>query len=158
MPIMLLMNRTSLDALRKQYESEGKIFQYDSTTRLSLRNSLTLSAEETTRLLETCVPHVIRFKMPENEEVRITDLIRGEVTFHTGLLDDKVLFKADGLPTYHLANVTDDYLMEITHVIRGEEWLPSLPLHVLLYRALGWENVMPRICSPAADIKTQRSG
>jgi len=82
---------------------------------------------------------VIRFKMPDNNEVRVIDLIRGEVTFHTALLDDKVLFKADGLPTYHLANVTDDYLMEITHVIRGEEWLPSLPLHVLLYRALGWE-------------------
>lgn len=133
-----------LDALRKQYESSGKIFQYDSTTRLSLRNSLTLSTEETLRLLETGIPHVIRFRMPENEEITITDIIRGEVTFHAGLLDDKVLYKADGLPTYHLANVTDDYLMEITHVIRGEEWLPSLPLHVLLYRAFGWEDVMPQ--------------
>jgi glutamyl-tRNA synthetase len=132
-----------LNGLREQYEQQGKIFQYDSSTRHSLRNSLTLTKEETIRLLETGSPHVIRFKMPSNEEVKITDLIRGEVSFQTKLLDDKVLFKADGLPTYHLANVTDDYLMEVTHVIRGEEWLPSLPLHVLLYRALGWEDVMP---------------
>ena len=133
----------TLDSLRKQYESEGKVFQYDASTRLSLRNSLTMSDEEVTRRIETGTPHVIRFKMPENEEVRMTDLIRGEVTFHTALLDDKVLYKADGLPTYHLAHLIDDFLMEITHVIRGEEWLPSFPLHVLLYRAFGWENVMP---------------
>ena len=148
----------TLDSLRKQYESEGKIFQYDGSTRHSLRNSLTLSPEETTRLIETGTPHVIRFKMPENEEVRITDLIRGEVTFHTGLLDDKVLFKTDGLPTYHLANVTDDYLMEITHVIRGEEWLPSLPLHVLLYRALGWEDVMPQFAHLPLILKPSGQG
>jgi glutamyl-tRNA synthetase len=133
----------SLESVRRQYETEGKNFQYDITTRMFMRNSLTLSETETTNLLETGMPYVIRFKMPENAEVTTTDLIRGEVTFHTSLLDDKVLFKADGLPTYHLANVADDYLMEITHVIRGEEWLPSLPLHVLLYRALGWEDVMP---------------
>jgi glutamyl-tRNA synthetase len=148
----------ALDGLRKQYESEGKIFQYDGSTRHALRNSLSLSAEETTRLIETGTPHVIRFKMPENEEVRITDLIRGEVTFHTGLLDDKVLFKADGLPTYHLAFVTDDYLMEITHVIRGEEWLPSLPLHVLLYRALGWEDVMPHFAHLPLILKPSGQG
>jgi len=147
-----------LDKLRKKYESEGKIFQYDCSTRTSLRNSLVLSREETTRLLETGTPHVIRFKMPENEEVSITDLIRGEVTFHTALLDDKVLFKADGLPTYHLANVTDDYLMEITHVIRGEEWLPSLPLHVLLYRALGWEKVMPGFAHLSLILKPSGQG
>ena len=147
-----------LDSLRKQYESEGKTFQYDITTRMKMRNSLTLTEAETTNLLETCVPHVIRFKMPENTEVNVTDLIRGEVSFHTSLLDDKVLFKADGLPTYHLANVTDDYLMEITHVIRGEEWLPSLPLHVLLYRALGWENVMPEFAHLPLILKPSGQG
>jgi glutamyl-tRNA synthetase len=148
----------ALDNLRKQYEQEGKIFQYDASTRQNLRNSLTLSPEITTRLLETDVPHVIRFKMPENGEVRITDLIRGEVVFHTALLDDKVLFKADGLPTYHLANVTDDYLMEITHVIRGEEWLPSLPLHVLLYQVLGWEDVMPQFAHLPLILKPSGQG
>lgn len=148
----------TLDNLRKQYEQEGKIFQYDASTRQNLRNSLTLSPEITTRLLETEVPHVIRFKMPENGEVRITDLIRGEVVFHTALLDDKVLFKADGLPTYHLANVTDDYLMEITHVIRGEEWLPSLPLHVLLYQSLGWKDVMPQFAHLPLILKPSGQG
>lgn len=148
----------TLNDLRKQYEQEGKIFQYDASTRQNLRNSLTLSPEITTRLLETEVPHVIRFKMPENGEVRITDLIRGEVVFHTALLDDKVLFKADGLPTYHLANVTDDYLMEITHVIRGEEWLPSLPLHVLLYQSLGWEDVMPQFAHLPLILKPSGQG
>jgi glutamyl-tRNA synthetase len=148
----------ALDTLRKQYESAGKIFQYDASTRLTLQNSLTLTPQETTRLLETGAPHVIRFKMPENEEVKITDLIRGEVTFNTGLLDDKVLFKGDGLPTYHLANVTDDYLMEITHVIRGEEWLPSLPLHMLLYRAFGWEDVMPQFAHLPLILKPSGQG
>ncbi len=148
----------TLNDLRKQYEQEGKIFQYDASTRQNLRNSLTLSPEITTRLLETEAPHVIRFKMPENGEVRITDLIRGEVVFHTALLDDKVLFKADGLPTYHLANVTDDYLMEITHVIRGEEWLPSLPLHVLLYQSLGWEDVMPQFAHLPLILKPSGQG
>jgi glutamyl-tRNA synthetase len=117
-----------------------------------------MSAEEVTRLIETGTPHVIRFKMPENEVVRINDLIRGEVIFNTSLLDDKVLFKADGLPTYHLANVTDDYLMEITHVIRGEEWLPSLPLHVLLYRALGWERLMPQFAHLPLILKPNGQG
>jgi glutamyl-tRNA synthetase len=148
----------ALDDLRTKYESEGRTFQYDATTRLALKNSLTMSPEELTRLLETNTPHVIRFRMPEHEEVCIQDLIRGEVTFQTDLLDDKVLFKADGLPTYHLANVTDDYLMEITHVIRGEEWLPSLPLHVLLYRALGWENVMPQFAHLPLILKPSGQG
>jgi glutamyl-tRNA synthetase len=147
-----------LDSMRKQYEAEGKNFQYDSSTRLKMRNSLTLSKTETTELLETGVPHVIRFKMPENHEVSVTDLIRGEVKVHSSLLDDKVLFKTDGLPTYHLANIVDDYLMEITHVIRGEEWLPSLPLHVLLYRALGWENVMPEFAHLPLILKPNGQG
>ena len=147
-----------LEKIRKQYESEGKTFQYDNSTRMMMRNSLTLSHAETTNLLETGAAHVIRFKMPENAEVTVKDLIRGEVSFQTALLDDKVLFKADGLPTYHLANVTDDYLMEITHVIRGEEWLPSLPLHVLLYRALGWENVMPEFAHLPLILKPNGQG
>jgi glutamyl-tRNA synthetase len=148
----------TLDVLRKKYEADGKIFQYDASTRHALCNSLTLSHEETTRLLENGTPHVIRFRMPDNEELTVTDMIRGEVTFQTSLLDDKVLFKADGLPTYHLANVTDDYLMEITHVIRGEEWLTSLPLHVLLYRALGWEDVMPKFAHLPLILKPSGQG
>jgi glutamyl-tRNA synthetase len=148
----------TLDSLRKEYESQGKLFQYDSSTRLKMRNSLTLSPEETTALIETCTPHVIRFKMPVNKEVKAVDMIRGEVTFNTSLLDDKVLFKTDGLPTYHLANVTDDYSMEITHVIRGEEWLPSFPLHVLLYQAFGWEHVMPQFAHLPLILKPSGQG
>jgi glutamyl-tRNA synthetase len=131
------------DALRRKYETEGKIFQYDASTRSQLKNSLSLSPEMVCELIKSGTPYVIRFKMPDSGEILARDLIRGEVAFNTALLDDKVLFKADGLPTYHLANVVDDHLMEITHVIRGEEWLPSLPLHVLLYRAFGWEDSMP---------------
>lgn len=147
-----------LEKLRKQYESEGKNFQYDATNRLKMSNSLTLSESETTRLIETGVPHVIRFKMPENTEVIAKDLIRGEVSFNTSLLDDKVLYKADGLPTYHLAHLVDDYLMEITHVIRGEEWLPSLPLHILLYRAFEWDNVMPEFAHLPLILKPSGQG
>jgi glutamyl-tRNA synthetase len=101
---------------------------------------------------------VIRFKIPQKEDLQVNDLIRGQISFQTSLLDDKVLFKADGLPTYHLANVTDDYLMKITHVIRGEEWLPSLPLHVLLYRALGWENHMPQFAHLPLILKPSGQG
>jgi glutamyl-tRNA synthetase len=132
-----------LNSLRKEYESRGKLFQYDASTRAGLQNSLSLTPAEVKNLTDSKLPYVIRFKMPENQELRAMDLIRGEVVFSTDLLDDKVLFKADGLPTYHLANVVDDYLMKISHVIRGEEWLPSLPLHVLLYKAFGWESEMP---------------
>lgn len=149
---------SDLDHLRKEYEGLGKTFQYDSSTRNKLHNSLTLSREETLQLLETGAQHVIRFKMPEAHEVTGTDLIRGAVTFNTGLLDDKVLFKADGLPTYHLANVVDDYLMEITHVIRGEEWLPSFPLHVLLYQSFGWEDVMPQFAHLPLILKPSGQG
>ncbi len=132
-----------INAKRKAAEASGNTFQYDWSTRRQLNNSLSLSSGESKKRVESGMPYVVRFRMPENDEVSITDLIRGEVVFRTGLLDDKVLFKADGLPTYHLANVVDDYLMKITHVIRGEEWLPSLPLHILLYKAFGWEDVMP---------------
>ncbi len=113
--------------------------QYNAITRESMRNSLTMSEEEVTKLLEEGHPYVIRFKMPRKEDVRVNDLIRGWVVVNTAQLDDKVLFKSDGMPTYHLANIVDDHKMEITHVIRGEEWLPSAPLHVLLYDAFGWE-------------------
>jgi glutamyl-tRNA synthetase len=109
-----------------------------------MKNSLTLSEDETKKKLEAGEPYVIRMKIPRNEEVRFHDIIRGWVVVHTSSLDDKVLFKSDGMPTYHLANVVDDFLMNISHVIRGEEWLPSAPLHVLLYRYLGWENIMPQ--------------
>jgi len=132
-----------LETLRNEFQSKKINFQYDSTTRKSLKNSLTLSKEDVNSLLTSGNPYVVRFLIPENEIVVVHDLIRGEVSINTSQLDDKVLFKSDGLPTYHLANVVDDHLMEITHVIRGEEWLPSAPLHVLLYRSFGWENSMP---------------
>ncbi|MEZ5104593.1 MAG: glutamate--tRNA ligase [Draconibacterium sp.] len=134
-----------IDALRKEAESKGEIFSYGIGTREDLNNSLKLSAEEVQQRIEAGENFVIRFKMPENEDVTEEDIIRGPVTFNTTKsLDDKVLFKSDGMPTYHLANVVDDHLMEITHVIRGEEWLSSMPLHVLLYRALGWEDTKPK--------------
>ncbi len=147
-----------LNSLRKEYESEGKLFQYDASTRAGLNNSLSHTPAEVAALIDSKIPYVIRFKMPENEEVRVNDLIRGEVVFNTALLDDKVLFKADGLPTYHLANVVDDYLMKISHVIRGEEWLPSLPLHVLLYKAFGWESEMPEFAHLPLILKPSGQG
>ena len=147
-----------LNSLRKEYESQGKLFQYDASTRKGLNNSLSRNSAEVTAFIDSKIPYVIRFKMPENEEVKANDLIRGEVVFNTSLLDDKVLFKADGLPTYHLANVVDDYLMKISHVIRGEEWLPSLPLHVLLYRAFGWESEMPEFAHLPLILKPSGQG
>jgi len=147
-----------LNSLRKEYESIGKLFQYDASTRTGLNNSLSHTPEEVQALIDSKTPYVIRFKMPENEEIRVNDLIRGEVVFNTSLLDDKVLFKADGLPTYHLANVVDDYLMKISHVIRGEEWLPSLPLHILLYKAFGWESEMPEFAHLPLILKPSGQG
>jgi glutamyl-tRNA synthetase len=128
-----------LDKLREKAEAEKQIFTYDASTRGKLNNSLVLSKEEVRQKIEDGEPYVVRFKMPDNEEVVMKDIIRGEVKVNTATLDDKVLFKSDGMPTYHLANIVDDHLMEISHVIRGEEWLPSLPLHVMLYRAFGWK-------------------
>lgn len=119
-------------------------FQYNNITRNNMHNSLTLPEDEVKRRISAGDPYVIRLKVPRNEEVRLHDEIRGWVVVQTAQMDDKVLFKSDGMPTYHLANVVDDYLMKITHVIRGEEWLPSAPLHVLLYKYLGWEEVMPK--------------
>ncbi len=129
-----------LEAARKAEAN----FQYDASTRMRMKNSLTLGMERTQELLAGGTPYVVRIRIPSGEQVFMEDVIRGEVTVQTAILDDKVLFKSDGMPTYHLANVVDDHLMHITHVIRGEEWLPSAPLHVLLYRYLGWENTMPR--------------
>lgn len=119
-------------------------FQYGQASRSEMRNSLTLSADEVKSLIAQGVPHVVRIKMPENETVTFTDMIRGEVSFDTNLVDDKVLLKADGMPTYHLAVVVDDYLMKISHAFRGEEWLPSAPIHILLWKYLGWESEMPQ--------------
>ncbi len=128
-----------LDALRKAAEQEKKTFIYNAETRKSLRNSLNMSKQEVIDRLKDNEPYVVRFLIPEASEVVMNDLIRGQISVRTETLDDKVLFKSDGMPTYHLANIVDDHLMEITHVIRGEEWLPSLPLHVLLYEAFSWE-------------------
>jgi glutamyl-tRNA synthetase len=128
-----------LSAKRTFFEAEKRTFTYNAAERQSMRNSLTLSEEETKKLIDSGTPYVVRFKMPDDEVVVMNDMIRGKVEVNTKVLDDKVLFKGDGMPTYHLANIIDDHLMEISHVIRGEEWLPSLPLHVLLYRAFGWD-------------------
>ena len=135
-----------LDALRKQYEEQGKTFAYNYEVRTVLPTSLSLSAEEVEQRIARGDVWVVRFKMPENEVVKMHDLIRGDVEVNTSTLDDKVLYKSvDALPTYHLANIVDDHLMEISHVIRGEEWLPSLPLHYLLYRAFGWSDTQTEI-------------
>jgi glutamyl-tRNA synthetase len=133
-----------LEAIRLEEEKNGGVFSYGIQTRGNLCNSLTLSESQTDEKLKSGESYVVRFKMPENTSVTENDIIRGEVTFNTSVLDDKVIFKADGMPTYHLANVVDDHLMKISHVIRGEEWLSSMPLHVLLYKALGWEETRPR--------------
>lgn len=148
-----------LDAKRKEAEAEGKTFIYNHETRGSLRNSLTIGAEETARLLAETDGWTIRFKMPEDRVVKMDDLIRGHVEVNSGTLDDKVLWKrADELPTYHLANIVDDHLMEITEVIRGEEWLPSLPLHYLLYEAFGWQDSMPRFAHLSLLLKPVGNG
>ncbi len=128
----------SLDFHRKDHEEKGKTFIYNWHNRLKLSNSLSLSAEEVQSKLNAGEDYVIRFKSPQDEQLVLNDIIRGEITIDTNILDDKVLFKSDGMPTYHLANIVDDHLMKITHVIRGEEWLPSLALHQLLYRAFEW--------------------
>ena len=129
----------SLDAKRKEAEAAKKTFQYDASTRMGMVNSLTLPAEEVERRLASGEHFVVRFKYPDNIDIHVHDLVRGEVVINSSLLDDKVLYKSDGMPTYHLANIVDDHTMKITHVIRGEEWLPSAPLHVMLYKAFGWE-------------------
>jgi glutamyl-tRNA synthetase len=149
-----------LDELRKQAESEGKTFIYNHSIRETLDTSLRLSSEEVNQRIANGDAYVIRFKTPVNEVLELNDIIRGTIKFDTNLLDDKVLYKSDGMPTYHLANIVDDYLMETSHVIRGEEWLPSLPLHHLLYKAFGWNAPefahLPLILKPIGNGKLSK--
>ena len=134
-------------------------FQYDASTRLKMRNSLTMPPEEVERLIADGEQYVVRFKVEPGVEVHVNDLIRGEVVINSSIVDDKVLYKsADNLPTYHLANIVDDHLMEVTHVIRGEEWLPSAPLHKLLYQAFGWEDTMPQFAHLPLLLKPEGNG
>ena len=148
-----------LEGLRKKLEAEKAVnTSYSSFCRMDMVNSLTLTDEEVQSKIDTGEPYVIRFKMPENELVKFHDIIRGDVEVNTSTLDDKVLFKSDGMPTYHLANIVDDHLMEISHVIRGEEWLPSLPLHVLLYKAFEWEDSMPEFAHMPLTLKPDGKG
>ncbi len=148
-----------LDQMRDRMKKAGVPSpQYNSITRNSMKNSISLSNDEVQSRMAKNEKYVIRIKMPRNEEVKINDLIRGWVAVNTNNMDDKVIFKSDGMPTYHLANVVDDYLMKITHVIRGEEWLPSAPLHVLLYKYLGWEKEMPEFAHLPLILKPDGNG
>ena len=148
-----------LEAMRERLTAARVVSpQYDSISRTQMRNSLTLPEPEVKQLLESGAHYVIRIKIPRKEEVRLHDMIRGWVMVHSSTLDDKVLMKSDGMPTYHLANIVDDHLMNITHVIRGEEWLPSAPLHVLLYRYLGWEDTMPEFAHLPLLLKPDGNG
>lgn len=161
---LLLDNGNAYIAFDTPQELEAKHteihnFQYDAHTRLLMRNSLTLSKEEVDKLIADGVQYTVRFKIEPGIDVHVNDMIRGDVVIKSDILDDKVLYKsADELPTYHLANIVDDHLMEITHVIRGEEWLPSAPLHVLLYRAFGWEDTMPRFAHLPLLLKPEGKG
>src|SRR5438874_4077081 len=134
-----------LEKMRQDFRTDANPApQYDHTIRMKMRNSLTLGDTEVKELLDAGTGHVVRIKIPENETISLKDIIRGEIHFNTDILDDKVLLKADGMPTYHLAVVVDDFLMKITHAFRGEEWLPSAPIHLLLWKYLGWEKHMPQ--------------
>jgi len=148
-----------LEAMRERLKAQGSSDQqYSSVIRRQMKNSLTLSVDEVNQKISSSEPYVIRLKVPANEEIKLTDLIRGEVQVNSSQVDDKVLMKSDGMPTYHLANVVDDYLMKISHVIRGEEWLPSAPLHVLLYKFFGWENEMPQFAHLPLLLKADGNG
>lgn len=148
-----------LTEMREKLEAAKAVSAaYNAVTRANMKNSITLPEDEVKRRLEAGDEYVIRIKLPRSEEVRFHDIIRGWVTVHTSNMDDKVLYKSDGMPTYHLANIVDDYLMKVTHVIRGEEWLPSAPLHVLLYRYLGWEDVMPQFAHLPLLLKPDGNG
>jgi glutamyl-tRNA synthetase len=147
-----------LSAMRQKLEAARMPAKYDAASRMSMKNSLTLSEDEVNKRIANGDPYVIRIKLPRKEEVRFQDVIRGWVVVHSTQMDDKVLLKNDGLPTYHLANVVDDYLMKITHVIRGEEWLPSAPLHVMLYKYLGWEAEMPAFAHLPLILKPEGVG
>ena len=147
-----------LEEMRKRLEASNMQSAYDAVSRMSMKNSLTLSADEVKERLDRGDNYVILIKLPRKEEVRFHDIIRGWVVVSTNQMDDKVLLKGDGMPTYHLANVVDDYIMGISHVIRGEEWLPSAPLHVMLYRFLGWEDVMPEFAHLPLLLKPEGNG
>lgn len=148
-----------LEAMRTRMTAQGNPSPaYDHITRQYMQNSLALPKDEVEKRLAAGDPYVIRIMMPRNEEVKFNDIVRGWVVFNTNQLDDKVLFKSDGMPTYHLANVVDDHLMHITHVIRGEEWLPSAPTHVMLYRAFGWEDTMPQFAHLPLVLKPEGNG
>ena len=147
-----------LEAMRERLKGKNSNPQYDGTTRLEMKNSLTLSEQEVKDLLTSNQPYVVRLKVPESGDVVLNDLIRGEVKVQTSQIDDKVLMKSDGMPTYHLANVVDDYTMKISHVIRGEEWLPSAPLHVLIYQFLGWRDDMPSFAHLPLLLKPDGNG
>ena len=147
-----------LDGMRKSFEARGETFVYDARVRESLKNSLSMQSNEVEEMIASGTPYVIRFRFESNQEIVMQDLVRGEVVVNTSTLDDKILFKSDGMPTYHLANVVDDNLMAISHVIRGEEWLPSLPLHVALYRAFGWEHLMPKFAHLPLILKPTGKG
>lgn len=148
-----------LDQMRENLKAAGVAApQYNANSRNSMKNSISLSTEEVQKRLDAGEPYVVRVKIPRSEEIKFKDRIRGWVQVHSSNLDDKVLYKADGMPTYHMANVVDDYMMKITHVIRGEEWLPSGPLHVLLYRFLGWEDVMPEFAHLPLILKPDGNG
>ncbi|KEY18521.1 glutamate--tRNA ligase [Kaistella antarctica] len=145
-----------LDEVRKEFEQNGEVFAYDHISRNRLKNSLTLSKEEVQKLVDEKVPFVVRFKMPVDRVLNLEDIIRGKSSVNTNTLDDKVLVKNDGMPTYHFANIVDDHEMEISHVIRGEEWLPSLGLHYLLYEAMGWER--PKFAHLSLILKPEGKG
>lgn len=147
-----------LSSMRAEYESRKETFRYDSSTRDQLKNSLTLSEEEVKTRLASGDPYTIRLKIPRDEEVQFEDLVRGTVTFNSNEVDDKIMLKGDGMPTYHLANIVDDHFMKISHVIRGEEWLSSTPHHVYLYRFLGWEDTMPKFAHLPLILKPTGKG
>ncbi|MFM8738645.1 MAG: glutamate--tRNA ligase, partial [Cytophagales bacterium] len=148
-----------LEAMRNLLKKEAaSAQQYGVATRMRMRNSLTLPADEVKAKINNGEPYVIRLKVPADQTIELTDLIRGHVSVHSSQIDDKVLMKSDGMPTYHLANVVDDYLMQISHVIRGEEWLPSAPLHVLLYESLDWQNAMPQFAHLPLLLKPDGNG
>ena len=148
-----------LTAMRERMKAAGVPSpQYNAVTRTAMQNSLALSEDEVRIRMDSGETYVIRIKMPRNEEVKLNDIIRGWVVVNTNNMDDKVIFKSDGMPTYHLANIVDDYMMKISHVIRGEEWLPSAPLHVLLYRYLGWEDAMPQFAHLPLILKPDGNG
>lgn len=148
----------ALEELRKEGEASKVPFSYGQKNRMELDNSLRLSAIDTQARIDNGISYVVRYKAPENRDLVMNDLIRGEIRVNTATLDDKVLFKSDGLPTYHLANVVDDHLMNISHVIRGEEWLPSMPLHVLLYESFGWQATMPQFAHLPLLLKPSGKG